>query len=53
MKYQAVIQTVQKLEISILAVISKIFSHNKSEPAKQNHANSFQCGHSPDKMGNF
>ena len=27
MKYQAVIETVQKLEISILAVISKIYSH--------------------------
>ena len=27
MKYEAVIQTVQKLEISILAVISKIYSH--------------------------
>ena len=27
MKYQAVTETVQKLEISILAVISKIYSH--------------------------
>ena len=27
MKYQAVIQTVQKLEISTLAVISNIYSH--------------------------
>ena len=27
MKYQAVIQALQKLEISILAVISKIYSH--------------------------
>ena len=34
MKYQAVMQTVQKLE-----------------PEKQNQANSFQCGHIPDKVG--